>query len=164
MRPTRACSPTASRERCYSYSRPHHLRRARVSTISCGSTTHLRIRNSARQEPQQREEALTAVINQSLPAALKQAIVDRAERLVAEYQENELKQRQTRAALEALTAKARSVFAVLTEPNLDPTRWQEPAVLGAFRRALAILVKKAVVRKGDTRLAYCVELTLTKDP
>lgn len=113
---------------------------------------------------QQREEALMAVINQSLPAALKQAIVDRAERLVAEYQQNEIQQRQIHAALESLTAKARSVFAVLTDPNLDPARWQDPAVLGALRRALAILVKKAVVREGRTRWAYFVELTVTTDP
>jgi Recombinase zinc beta ribbon domain len=113
---------------------------------------------------QQREEALVAVINQSLPASLKQAIVERADRLVTEYQENEAQQRQIRAAIDSLTTKARSVLAVLTDPNLDPGRWQEPAVFGAFRRALALLVKKAVVSQGNTRLAYFVELTVTTDP
>ncbi len=113
---------------------------------------------------QQREEALTAVINQALPASLKQAVIDRAERLVTAYQENEAQQRQIRAAIEALTSKARSVLAVLTDPSLDPTRWQEPSVTAAFRRALAILVKQAVVREGSTRLAFFVELTVTTDP
>lgn len=79
--------------------------------------------------------------------------IERADRLVTSYQENEAQQRQIRAALDTLAAKARSVLAVLTDPSLDPARWQEPAVLGAFRRALAILVKKAVVREGNTRLA-----------
>jgi len=113
---------------------------------------------------QQREEALVAVINQTLPATLKQAIVERADRLVTEYQENEAQQRQIRAAIDSLTTKARSVLAVLTDPNLDPARWQEPAVFGAFRRALALLVKKAVVRQGNTRSAFFVELTVTTDP
>ncbi len=71
---------------------------------------------------QQREEALVAVIDQSLPAALKKAIIERAERLVAAYQENEVQQQQIRAAIESLTTRARSVLAVLTDPNLDPSR------------------------------------------
>ena len=113
---------------------------------------------------QQREEALVAVIDQSLPAALKKAIIERAERLVASYQENEVQQQQIRAAIHSLTTKARSVLAVLMDPNLDPARWQEPTVFAAFRRALALLVKKAVVSQGNTRLAYFVELTVTTDP
>ncbi len=113
---------------------------------------------------QQREEALVAVISQSLPATLKKAIVERADRLVAEYQENEVQQQQIRAAIDSLTTKARSVLAVLTDPNLDPTRWQEPAVFAAFRRALALLVKKAVVSEVSTRSAYCVQLIVTTDP
>ena len=100
---------------------------------------------------EQREEALVAVINQTLPATLKKAIVERADRLVTAYQENEAQQQQIRAAIESLTAKARSVLAVLTDPNLDPSRWQEPAVFAAFRRALVLLVKKAVV---DRKLKY----------
>jgi DNA invertase Pin-like site-specific DNA recombinase len=99
---------------------------------------------------QQREEALMAVISQSLPATLKQAIVERADRLVTEHQENEAQQRQIRAAIDSLTTKARSVLAVLTDPNLDSSRLHEPAVFGAFRRALSILVKKAVVSQGNT--------------
>jgi len=90
----------------------------------------------------QREEALIAVIDQALPAALKKAIIERAERLVTEYQENEAQQQQIRAALDSLTAKARSVLAVLTDPSLDVKRWREPAVFAAFRRALTLLVKK----------------------
>jgi hypothetical protein len=47
--------------------------------------------------------------------------------------------------------------------TLGAPRWQEPTVLAAFRRALAILVKKAVVREGSTRSAFCVQLTVTTD-
>src|SRR5262249_25026537 len=43
---------------------------------------------------QQREETLVAVISQSLAATLKKAIIERADRLVAEYQENEIQQQQ----------------------------------------------------------------------
>ena len=113
---------------------------------------------------QQREEALVAVISQSLPATLKKAIVERADRLVAAYQENEAQQQQIRAAIDSLTTKARSVLAVLTDPNLDPARWQEPTVFAAFRRALALLVKKAVVSEVSTRSAFSVHLTVTTDP
>jgi len=91
---------------------------------------------------QQREEPLIAVIDQSLPPSLKKAIIERADRLVAEYQENEAQQQQIRAAIDALTAKARSIIAVLTDPNLDPSRWREPPVFAALRRALALLVKR----------------------
>src|SRR5262249_29727105 len=112
----------------------------------------------------QREEALVAVIDQTLPAALKKAIIERAERLVTEYQENEAQQQQIRAALDSLTAKARRVLAVLTDPSLDPDRWREPAVFAAFRRALTLLVKKAVVSQGSTRSTFFVELSVTTDP
>jgi len=37
-------------------------------------------------------------------------------------------------------------------------------VFAAFRRALALLVKKAVVSQGNTRVAYFVQLTVTTDP
>ena len=113
---------------------------------------------------QQREEALMAVIDQTLPATLKKAIIERADRLVGECQENEVQQQQIRAVLDSLTAKARSVLAVLTDPTLDPSRWREPAVFAAFRRALTLLVKKAVVSEGDTRSAFFVQLTVTADP
>ena len=112
----------------------------------------------------QREEALVAVIDQALPPAVKKAIIERAERLVTEYQENEVQQQQIRAALDSLTAKARSVLAVLTDPSLDPSRWREPAVFAAFRRALTLLVKKAVVSQANTRSTFFVELSVTTDP
>ena len=112
----------------------------------------------------QREEALIAVIDQALPPALKKAIIERAERLVNEYQENEAQQQQIRAALDSLTAKARSVLAVLTDPSLDVKRWREPAVFAAFRRALTLLVKKAVVSQANTRSTFFVELSVTTDP
>ena len=59
---------------------------------------------------------------------------------------------------------ARSVLAVLADPNLDPTRWHEAAVFAALRRALMLLIKNAVVRGGSTRSTYCVHLTVTTNP
>lgn len=112
----------------------------------------------------QRDEALIAVIDASLPATVKAAIVARAERLLEEYQEVEGQLKQLRAALDSLAAKARSVVAVLRDPNLDPQRWREPAVFAALRRALSLVVKKAVVGKGNTRSAFLVQLTVTTDP
>jgi hypothetical protein len=113
---------------------------------------------------QERNDALAAVMDRALSPTLKAAMAERAEHLVVEYQEGVAQQQQIRVALDSLAAKARSALAVLTDPNLDPARWREPAVFGAFRRALSLLVKKAVVRKGSTRLAFFVELTVTADP
>ncbi len=104
------------------------------------------------------------MIDQTLPATVKKAIIERADRLVAAYQENEAQQQPIRAAIDSLAAKARSVLAVLTDRNLDSARWQEPAVFAAFRRALTLLVKKAVVSQGSTRSAFFVQLTVTADP
>ncbi|MFL5806094.1 MAG: hypothetical protein ACJ8CR_30715 [Roseiflexaceae bacterium] len=73
-------------------------------------------------------------------------------------------QQMLRASLDSLTAKARSVLAVLTDPSLDPTRWKEPAVFAAFRRALTLLVKNAVVSEGNTRSTFFVQLFVTTDP
>jgi hypothetical protein len=93
---------------------------------------------------QQRNEALAAVMDRTLSPTLKAAMAERA-------------------ALDTLAAKARSVVAVLTDPNLDPARWREPAVFAALRRALAILVEKAVVSEGSTRSSFLVTLSVTKD-
>lgn len=112
----------------------------------------------------QREDALVAVIDASLPPTVKKAVVERAERLLVAYQENEAQQEQIRAAIDSLASIARSVLAVLTDPNLDLSRWQEPEVFAAFRRALALLVKKAVLSETDTRSVFCVHLTVTTDP
>jgi DNA invertase Pin-like site-specific DNA recombinase len=113
---------------------------------------------------QQREAALIAVIDPTLPPAVKKAIIERADRLVAEYEEIEARQQMIRASLDSLTTKARSIIAVLTDPNLDPTRWREPAVFAALRRALTLLVKNAFVREGNSKRTYLVELTVTTDP
>jgi hypothetical protein len=112
---------------------------------------------------QQRNEALAAVMDRTLSPTLKAAMAERAEELVREYQEGVARQQQLQAALDTLAAKARSVVAVLTDPNLDPARWREPAVFAALRRALAILVEKAVVSEGSTRSSFLVTLSVTKD-
>ena len=83
---------------------------------------------------------------------------------LADYQETEGQIKQIRAAIDTLAAKARSVVAILSDPELDPTRFQEPAVFAALRRALTLLVKKAVVSEGSTRSAFLVQLTITTDP
>ena len=111
-----------------------------------------------------RDEALIAVIDTSLPPTVKAAIVARAEQLLADYQEAEGQIAQIRAAIDALAAKARSVVAVLSDPELDPTRFQEPAVFAALRRALTLLVKKAVVSEVHTSHSFLVQLTVSTDP
>src|SRR4029450_12886072 len=88
----------------------------------------------------------------------------RAEQLVGEHQEAVAQQQMLRAALDSLTSKARSVLAVLSDPSLDPSRWQEPAVFAAFRRALTLLVKNAVVSEASTRSTFFVQLSVTTDP
>jgi hypothetical protein len=105
-----------------------------------------------------------AVMDRTLSATLKAAMAEHAEQLVVAYQEGMAQQQQIRAALDSLTVKARSVLAVLTDPNLDPARWQEPAVFAAFRRTLILLVKKAVVSEGTTSRTYFVQLSVTTDP
>ena len=113
---------------------------------------------------QQRNQALASVMDPSLSPALKAAMAERAEELIREYQQGVARQQQLQAALDTLTANARSVVAVLTDPNLDPARWREPAVFAALRRALTILVEKAVVSEGCTRSSFLVTLSVTTDP
>src|SRR5258706_16315222 len=113
---------------------------------------------------QARNDALAAVMDRTLSATLKAAMAERAEQLVGEYQEAVAQQQMLRASLDSLTAKARSVLAVLTDPRLDPTRWKEPAVFATFRRALTLLVKNAVVSEGNTRSTFFVQLSVTTDP
>jgi hypothetical protein len=113
---------------------------------------------------QARNDALAAVMDRTLSTTLKAAMAERAEQLVGEYQEAVAQQQVLRASLDSLAAKARSVLAVLTDPSLDPTRWKEPAVFAAFRRALTLLVKNAVVSQGDTRSTFFVQLSVTTDP
>ncbi|MEN9939106.1 MAG: hypothetical protein RLZZ387_5685, partial [Chloroflexota bacterium] len=113
---------------------------------------------------QQRNDALAAVMDRTLSPTLKAAMAERAEELVREYQEGVGRQQQLQAALDTLAAKARSVVAVLTDPNLDPARWREPAVFASLRRALTILVEKAVVSEGSTRSSFLVTLSVTTDP
>src|SRR3989442_15258743 len=100
----------------------------------------------------------------SLPVSLKAAVVGRGEQRVAGYQEAIAQQQQIRAAIDTLAAKARRVVAVLTDPNLDPARWQEPAVFAALRRALTLLGKKAVVGGGKTGCGFWLHLLVTADP
>lgn len=112
----------------------------------------------------QRDEALIAVIDASLPKPVKAAIIARAEHLLIDYEGTEGQITQIRAAIDALAAKARSVVAVLTDPDLDPARFQEPAVCAALRRALSLLVKKAVVSEVHTSHTFLVQLTVSTDP
>ena len=113
---------------------------------------------------QARNDALATVMDRTLSATLKAAMAERAEQIVSEYQEAVGHQQVLRASLDSLTAKARSVLAVLADPSLDPTRWKEPAVFAAFRRALTLLVKNAVVSEGNTRSTFFVQLSVTTDP
>jgi DNA invertase Pin-like site-specific DNA recombinase len=113
---------------------------------------------------QVRDAALAALTDTTLPQRVKAALVERADQAVEQYEQNLAQQEQVRATIDTLALKARSVIAVLTDPNLDPTRWREPAVFAAVRRALSILVVEAVVKRVNTGVAFTVHLSVSADP
>ena len=92
---------------------------------------------------QRRNEALDAVIrDRTLSDTLRQAVQERAEAAVKEAKELEIKERTLRARITALESQARSVEWILTHPDLDPARWEEPVVNLALQRALRVMVRR----------------------
>jgi len=55
--------------------------------------------------------------------------------------------RRLRLGMTALDEKARSIMLILTDPLLNPSRWQEPEATHALKRALKLLVHNLILRE-----------------
>jgi hypothetical protein len=109
------------------------------------------------------EEALLAEINAAVErrrAELEKAIELAEERLaelerrrgaaldaLAACDEVEEQIRKLQLGIEVLDEKARAIMLILTDPLLDPSRWQEPEATHALKRALKLLVHDLILRE-----------------
>jgi hypothetical protein len=109
-----------------------------------------------------RDAALDAVAERSLPEAVRSAMIQRAEAAVHAYEELESQQHALRAGMEVLNEQTRTIERILTSPLLDPARWKEPAVAQIIKRALHLLIHKAVLVE-EKRGAYHIELWLYRE-
>jgi DNA invertase Pin-like site-specific DNA recombinase len=110
-------------------------------------------------QQRRRDEALDAITDRSLSPVLRQALLVRAEEAVRAYEEL-LAQRSTlRAGLEALDEQARTVKLTLDDPFLDLDRRQEPLVFQSLKRALHLLVHKAILMQHSPQ-EYFIRLWL----
>ncbi len=67
--------------------------------------------------------------------------------MVLAYDEVEEQLRKLRLGMTVLDEKARSIMLILTDPLLDPSRWQEPEAAHALKRALKLLVHDLILRE-----------------
>ena len=124
-------------------------------------TRALRVLEEQQGELQQRrDEALDSLIrNHDLSPILRQALSERAEAAVQALTELDAKKHIIQVGLETLDNQARTIERVLRQPDLDPSRWQEPAPNRALQRALRMMVRKIeVVRVGEG--SYTVKIWL----
>jgi hypothetical protein len=90
-----------------------------------------------------RDEALDALIRaHDLSDVLRKAFSERPEATITELATIEAQQQTLRAGLDSLDAQTRSIEQILRQPNLDPARWEEPAVNAALQRALQVMVRR----------------------
>lgn len=107
-----------------------------------------------------RDEALDSLLrDRNLSDTVRQAISARAEAAVQELSELETNERTLRAGLSALDSQARSVERTLTNPDLDPARWEEPAANLALQRALRVMVRRIEVSR-QSKGRYSVKIWL----
>lgn len=95
------------------------------------------------EELERRAAALDSLTDRSLSGAVRQAMIQHAEQIVASCEKLEGEQRTLRAGVGALDAQARSIDALLNDPNLDPARWREPSVYQALKRLFTHLIHSA---------------------
>lgn len=72
---------------------------------------------------------------------------EQADDALAACDEAEEQIRKLQQGIEMLDEKARSIMLILTDPLLDPSRWQGPEATNALKRALKLLVHDLILRE-----------------
>jgi hypothetical protein len=75
------------------------------------------------------------------------ALAEQADDALAACDEAEEQIRKLRLGMTVLDEKARSIELTLTDPLLDPSRWQEPEASHALKRALKLLAHDLILRE-----------------
>ncbi|GAB4444914.1 MAG: hypothetical protein OHK0015_46740 [Chloroflexi bacterium OHK40] len=106
-----------------------------------------------------RSAALDALTFQLKSASerVRAALAEQADDALAACDEAEEQIRKLQLGIEVLDEKARSIELTLTDPFLDPARWNEPEAHFALKRALNLLVHGMTVRQEGPG-AYYVEV------
>lgn len=102
-----------------------------------------------RELEERREAALDALTTQykGVSERTRAVLAEQADRMVLAYDEVEEQIRKLRLGMTVLDEKARSIMLILTDPLLDPSRWQEPEATHALKRALKLLVHDLILRE-----------------
>jgi DNA invertase Pin-like site-specific DNA recombinase len=108
---------------------------------------------------ERRESALDALADPSYSPALRAALIRRAEETVQAGDALDVQRRTLVAGLARLDDHARTISRTLLDPQLDPSRRQEPQVHQALKRALHLLIHRATLVEV-ARGSYVVELAL----
>lgn len=111
-------------------------------------------------QAEQRRAALAAVADPSLSPLLKRAMITHAEEQVRAVEALEVQRRTLEAGLEALELRARSVQGLIDNPDLDPSRFGEPAANQALKRLIRLVVKRATLVRCGPR-EFMVELAIS---
>jgi tetrahydromethanopterin S-methyltransferase subunit B len=112
-----------------------------------------------RELEERREAALDALTTQykGVSERTRAVLAEQADRMVLAYDEVEEQIRKLRLGIDVLDEKARAIELTLTNPFLDPARWNEPEAHFALKRALNLLVHGMTLRKEGPG-AYYVEV------
>jgi hypothetical protein len=110
---------------------------------------------------QRRKAALDALTFQfkGVSERTRAALAEQADDALAACDEAEEQIRKLQLGIEVLDEKARAIELTLTDPFLDPARWNEPEAHFALKRALSLLVHGMTLRK-EAPGAYYVEVEL----
>lgn len=112
-----------------------------------------------RELEERREAALDALTTQykGVSERTRAVLAEQADRMVLAYDEVEEQIRKLQLGIKVLDEKARAIELTLTDPFLDPARWNEPEAHFALKRALNLLVHGMTVRQEGPG-AYYVEV------
>lgn len=107
---------------------------------------------------QRRSTALDALTFQfkHVSERIRTALAEQADAAVATCDEAEEQIRKLRLGIAVLDEKARAIELTLTDPFLDPARWNEPEAHFALKRALNLLVHAMVLREEGPGAYYVV--------
>jgi hypothetical protein len=130
------------------------LQRTRATLLEATRLVDEELQESA----SRRDWALDMVADKSLSPTLRQAFVERAEEAVQAYAALQVRRRTLELGIETLDARARSISLALGQ-EVAVDRWREPAVYEAIRRALHLLIHRAILREVQ-RGTYVIDLQL----
>jgi hypothetical protein len=110
---------------------------------------------------QRRNATLDALTFQFKNASerVRAALAEQADAAVAACDEAEEQIRKLRLGIEVLDERARVIERTLTDPLLEPERWNDPAAHFALKRALNVLVHRMTLQQ-ERPGAYYVEIEL----